>query len=103
EQVVDAAEVPRRIVAAEARAEMAVQRDRVELVLQEVVVRLHRGGESRRCVLGADRAEKVRFPIDDVPAAVVLEDEIDEAAEKSRERRKPEALDAIGVAGTCRR
>ena len=60
-----------------------MQGEHVEVVLEHVVVLAHRGDE-RGVVVGGDVvAEVVRLPVDDVPAVVVGEDQVDEAHEEA--------------------
>ncbi len=63
-----------------------MQRHGVEVILHGVMVPPHLRRDRVRRVIVRARAEPVRFPVGDVKSAGVLEDEVDEAFEKTGER-----------------
>ena len=81
EEVEHAAEVRLVVVARQAAAEVTVQGDGVEQVLQVIAMGLHRRLQARGGVVDRLIAEVVGLPVQDPEAAVVLEHQVDEALE----------------------
>ena len=83
EQVESAADVPLVVVIAQAGLQVAVESEQIQQVLKPVAMFAHRGAESFPVVVLRRAAEPVRFVVEHVPAAPVLESEIDEAAQEA--------------------
>ncbi len=81
EQIEDAAKVLVEVVARQTQGEQPMQRQGVELVLQ-VVAMLHHGLLQRRpAVVGRAHAEVVGFVVEQIPAPLPLEHQVDKALE----------------------
>ncbi len=85
EQVVDATEVAAVIVAGEALAQVAVQGQRIQQVLQVVAAIQHRLAQLVRRVVVQCATEEVALVVGDIEAALVLEDQVDDAGDHAAE------------------
>jgi hypothetical protein len=75
-----------------------MQRERVEMILQHVMMPRHLRAHRVGRVSVRIRAEPVRFPIHDVKAALVLEEQIDEALDEPTLRLELQPPAAVGAA-----
>ena len=85
EEIEDPAEVVFGEVIGDAEFEVAVEGDGVEVKLEVVVMFAHFGFHGLWGIVIGRGAEVIGFPVEEIEAAIVLEDEIDEAFEEAFE------------------
>ncbi len=97
EEVVHAPEMAPVVVVGEPLPEVAVQGDAVEQVLQMVAMLGHRRRQRLLLVVGRGVTEMVRFPVEDVVAVGMAEDQVDEALEIAGQRLEAQPRQRVAV------
>ena len=85
------------VVVGDPAAQVAVQRDAVDQVLEVITVFGHRRGNLLLAIVGSGKTEMVRFPVKDVEAICVAEHQVDEALQVAVEGREAESRQRVAV------